>query len=134
MPDQLASIRRLRRVLATLGAVPVATGLLGILAGPGGAPGGGPTTASVDSEYRFINVFWVAAGGVLWWSLVRPVERATTTRLVLGVTALGGLPRLLSIRHAGRPHPVFQGTIVLELVILPLLLIWHGRAIRDSRR
>jgi hypothetical protein len=113
--------------LALLGAIPVATGILGIVGGPEKAPGGGPTTASVDSEYRFVNVFWAAAGGLLWWTLRRPEERRAATRGVLGLAALGGLPRLLSVARMGLPHPIFRATIVLELLVVPLVLVWHSR-------
>ena len=116
--------------IGVLGAVPLGTGLLGILRGPAGAPGGAATTLSVDSEYRFVNVFWAAAGPALWWSLRRPEERAGTTRRLLGLAALGGLPRLLSVRTTGWPHPVFRATLVLELVVVPLVLAWHARVLR----
>ncbi|MET0865329.1 MAG: DUF4345 domain-containing protein [Nakamurella sp.] len=121
-------------LLAALGAVPVATGTAGVLLGPAGAPGGGPTTASVDSEYRFVNVFWAAAGGVLWWTLRDAEKRARVTQLVLGLAAAGGVPRLLSWRRSGAPHPVFRGALVLELLIVPLVLVWHRRTfIKPSR-
>lgn len=113
--------------LAALGAVPVATGALGILTGPEGAPGGGPTTASVDSEYRFVNTFWLAGGVTLWWSLTAPRERARTTRSILTLAGLGGGPRLLSWRRHGRPHPVFVGALALELVGMPAVVCWHRR-------
>jgi hypothetical protein len=116
--------------IAVLGAVPVASGTLGMIAGPEGAPGGGPTTPSVDSEYRFVNLFWAAAGVILWWSLRKPDERAHVTRLLLGLAAAGGLPRLLSIARKGLPHPVFRAALVLELVIVPIVLVWHARAYR----
>jgi hypothetical protein len=120
-------------LLATIGAlgvVPFATGLLGVVRGPAGAPGGAPTTASVDSEYRFVNVFWAAAGPALWWSLARAEQRAGSTRVLLGLAPAGGLPRLLSVRRTGWPHPVFRATIVLELLVVPLVLLWHARVIR----
>lgn len=115
----------LRRVIAGLAAVPVATGLLAIARGPAGAPGGEPTTASVDSEYRFVNTFWVAAGLGLWWSLCQPEKRAGTTRALLGIAAAGGIPRLLSWRATGAPHPVFRATLVLELIVVPLVIRKH---------
>jgi len=114
-------------VLAVLGAVPVATGLLAIIGGPTVAPGGGPTTPSIDSEYRFVNVFWLGAGLILWWTLLKPQPRALVTRTVLALAAIGGLARLLSVLIVGWPHPVFIGTIVLELVIVPLVILWHAR-------
>jgi hypothetical protein len=116
--------------VAVLGAVPVATGTAGILRGAAGAPGGEPTTPSIDSEYRFVNVFWTAAGVILWWSLRKPEQRADVTRLLLGLAAAGGLPRLLSWRKVGAPHPMFRATIVLELLVVPLVLIWHAQVIR----
>ncbi len=126
----MADTRERSLLLSTvgvLGAIPVATGILGILGGPERAPGGGATTASVDSEYRFVNVFWTAAGLLLWWTLHRPAERSTGTRAVLGLAAFGGLPRLLSVIRVGLPHPVFRATIVLELAVVPLVMIWHRR-------
>ncbi|CAN5157281.1 hypothetical protein BH11ACT3_BH11ACT3_00130 [soil metagenome] len=114
-------------VLAVLAFVPVATGLLAIIGGPTVAPGGGPTTASIDSEYRFVNVFWLAAGVILVWSLFRAAERALITRVALIIAASGGIARLISIAVVGLPHPVFIATIGLELVVVPLVIWWHSR-------
>ena len=125
--------RALVIVLYVLGAVPVATGLLGIIAGPTGAPGGAPAVASVDSEYRFVNVFWLAAGLILWWTLRKAAERALVTRVVLIIAASGGIARLISWAVVGPPHPVFIGTIVLELVVVPLVIWWHARVFPVSR-
>jgi hypothetical protein len=105
-----------------------------MVGGPERTPGGGPTTPSVDSEYRFVNVFWTAAGGLLWWTLRRPAERSVATRSVLGLAAFGGLPRLLSAVRVGLPHPVFRATIVLELVVVPVVVLWHARVFPPPAR
>ncbi|WIX80470.1 DUF4345 domain-containing protein [Amycolatopsis carbonis] len=126
------SRKALLTVLGVLGAIPVASGLTAILGGPERAPGGAPAAPSVDSEYRFVNTFWTAAGLALWWSLRRPEKRAATTRLVLGTAALGGVPRLISARRTGAPHPVFRAAIVLELLVVPLVLVWHAVVMRDD--
>lgn len=117
-------------VIAVLGAVPVLSGLLGILIGPEALPGGGPVNATIDSEYRFANTFWLAAGLLVWWSLRRPEERATVTRVILAVAALGGVSRLISAATTGWPHPVFVGALTLELVVVPLVIWWHVRVFR----
>lgn len=119
--------RLLLGVLWVLGAVPIASGLSAIILGPEFAPGGGPTTPSVDNEYRFVNVFWLGAGLILYWSLLKPAHRALVTRVVLIIAATGGIARLISVAVVGWPHPVFIGTIGLELVIVPLVIWWHSR-------
>ncbi|MFI2362915.1 DUF4345 domain-containing protein [Promicromonospora sp. NPDC019610] len=121
--------RALLVVVAVLGTVPVLSGLLGIVIGPGALPGGGPVNATIDSEYRFTSTFWLAAGLLVWWSLRRPEQRAGVTRVVLAIAALGGVARLVSIAATGRPHPVFVGALVLELVVVPLVIWWHVRTI-----
>lgn len=120
--------------LAVLGTVAVGSGLYAIIFGPALAPGGSPTTPSVDSEYRFVNVFWLAAGVAVWWSLFRLRERATVLRTMLVLAFIGGLARVLSAVVAGWPHPVFIASTVLELVVVPLVLWWHVRfvGLRDS--
>lgn len=121
--------RALVIVLAALGAVAVASGLNGILLGPGSIPGGAETTASVDSNYRFAQVFWFAAGAGLWWSLRRLRERRHITRLMLALAFLGGIARLISVVVTGWPHPVFIGVLALELVVIPVVLWWHARVV-----
>lgn len=114
-------------VIAVLGTVPVLSGLLGIVGGPGVLPGGEAVNATVDSEYRFTNVFWLAAGLLIWWSLRRPQERAAVTRVILAIASLGAIPRLVSVAVTGWPHPVFVGALALELFVVPLVIWWHVR-------
>ncbi|MFM9432239.1 hypothetical protein ACFDR8_003155 [Arthrobacter sp. MP_2.3] len=121
-------------VLAVLGLIPVASGTTGMAFGTRVLPGGSPTAGSIDSEYRFINVFWTAAGGVLWWSLRKPEKRFAVTRLILALAAFGGVPRLLSWARTGAPHPIFRATILLELIVVPTVLVWHKKVIGSIRK
>src|SRR5688500_4144118 len=93
---RIVSRRWLQIVLAVLAAVAVLSGLAGILLGPAALPSGEAVNATVDSEYRFTNAFWLMAGVTVLWALPR-VETATTVlRLVLGAVFLGGLARLVA--------------------------------------
>jgi hypothetical protein len=119
--------RTLIVVIAVLGVVPVLSGLLGIVGGPAALPHGEAVNATVDGEYRFTNIFWLAAGLLIWWSLRRPQERAGVTRVILAIASLGAIPRLISIAVTGWPHPAFIGALVLELFVVPLVIWWHVR-------
>ncbi|ADB35086.1 conserved hypothetical protein [Kribbella flavida DSM 17836] len=119
----------LRASLIAIAVVPLVTGLFGIFAGPAHLPGGAPVTPTVDSEFRFANLYWFAAGLLLLWSLRRPVERALATRAVLALGIVGGLTRLLSILLTDWPHPAYVGALAVELTVVPALLWWHHKAI-----
>lgn len=116
-------------VLAVLGAVAVGSGLYAVILGPAFIPGGSAISASVDSEYRFVNVFWLAAGAAVWWSLFRLRERATVLRAMLVLAFVGGFIRLISVFVVGWPNPVFIASMVLELVIVPMVLWWHAHVV-----
>lgn len=123
------SLTLLRIVLRALSLIPIATGLLSIIASSAFTPGGEPLNPSMDSEYRFVNIFWTAAGVALLWSTFDLPARRLITQLVLALAAFGGIVRLWSVYLTDWPHPVFIGTIVLELLIVPMVLWWHARTV-----
>lgn len=120
--------RALLVTLAILGLVPVLTGAAGVIGGLEFSPDDTTGTPYFDSEYRFISVWWMAAGVLLWWSLRRPRQRAAVTRAVLAVMVLGGLARLLGVALAGLPPAPFRVSMAIELMVIPALLVWHRRA------
>ncbi|NIZ91673.1 DUF4345 domain-containing protein [Kineococcus rubinsiae] len=120
--------RALVVVVGLLGAVPVGTGLLGVVGGLTIGPGPADAVRYFDSEYRFLNAVWVLVGLLLWWSLRRPGERALVTRLVLASFVLGGVARLVSVVATGWPATVFSAALAVELLLVPVVLVWHRRA------
>lgn len=123
-----------RVTVAVLAAVPLASGLAGVVRGPGAVPGGpgGPVSPSLDSEYRFANTFWCAVAPAIWWTLRDPVGRAGVLRAVLGTVAAGGPARIVSWRRFGRPHAVFVGALALEVVGMPAVLLWQRALLRST--
>jgi hypothetical protein len=124
--------RALLIALGLIAVVPLATGLLGIIGGLEFGPGDGEAVAYFDSEYRFLNVVWFAVGIALLWTLRAPIERAPFTRFILASLVCGGLSRLISVSQVGWPPGVFRGSLVVELIVIPVLLIWHVLSVRSA--
>jgi hypothetical protein len=125
--------RAVQITLGVLSAIPVASGLAGIIAGPRTLPGGDhEVSATVDGEYRFVNAFWLAVAPLIWSRLPRVEEDDPTLPLVATTVFVGGLGRLLAWRRSGRPHTLFLPAIALEILGMPALIAWHRRLIRRS--
>lgn len=117
----------IRLVLVAVGTVAAATGTSVAWRGTAAIPGGAPTVASNDSVLRFYAVWWAAQGPAAF-SLARdPGLDPRRVRALCATTFLGGLARLAAMRATGRPHPLFQGLTVLELVAPPVLLAARSR-------
>ena len=131
-PGGSRSRRGLQWSLAALAALPVASASGEIVRGPQGVPGGSPdVTPTLDSAFRYANVFKFAAGLFIWSQLPR-VERSPALTFALSTVFIGGLARLWSWRQRGRPHPVSVAAVVLEAVGVPMMIAWQ-RSISSSR-
>lgn len=125
--------RLLQRTLGTLAAIPAASGLAGVLFGPRTLPGDNDqVTATLDGEYRFTAVFWLATAPLIWSRLPQVEQDTTTLPLLMATVFVGGIARMLAWRHSGRPHAMFIPVIGLELVGMPAIAVWHRRVVRRA--
>jgi hypothetical protein len=121
--------RGLQIVTAVLAAIPVATGLIGLLGvdDPLYAAAGVPPIAVLDTNLRFFAGVWLGLGLALYW-LIPTIERQTVLfRVLWGMVFIGGIGRLLSMTMLAAPPTSFITFTALEIVGAPLFILWQSR-------
>jgi hypothetical protein len=127
--------RRFQVVVGILSVVPVLTGGLNLALGVAAlnllfnqSIGSNPV---LDSEVRFLGAIWLMCGVVLFRIVPKLKEKSLIFRYIASGIFLGGVGRLVSVFAAGIPPTPFFGLIALELLGMPLLMLWESR-IRTS--
>jgi hypothetical protein len=119
---------RLLRVLFTLiGATAVVTGLFAVFSGSGGQVDGSQAAPSVESELRFFAVFWIAYGVAALRVAPRADREIFMVRALAAFLFLGGLARAIAWIADGKPHGLFIGLLVLELLIPAVIFVLQHR-------
>lgn len=109
--------------------VPILTGLDGVLRGVGmfrlaAAP------VSLDSHYRYLSGIFLMLG-FAFASTIPAIERqGPRFRLLGAMVVTGGLARAISWMVIGPPGQAHQLGLVMELVVVPLLMLWQARVAR----
>jgi hypothetical protein len=127
------SKKALQIVLAVLGLIPILTGGLSLVLGVGAlSVVGGDITSEMssnivfDSEIRFLGAIWLGVGVLVYWIIPSIDKQTTLFRLLTGTIFLGGIGRSLSAFLVGIPPALFIAIIVLELLGMPLLVLWQS--------
>ena len=123
-------MRALRVFLAGVAVLCVVTGALVVVGGSNVIPGGGSLPPSVESELRFFATWWLAAGVFVAWVRRDLERRGRELRAFLALVVLAGIARALAWADAGRPDTLFVVLMVIELVLPPLVAVWHARVSR----
>jgi hypothetical protein len=110
--------------------VPVAAGGAGVLLGPVAFAPDADLTVDLDSHVRYLSGIFLALG-IAFWTTVPGIARKTGRfRLLAALVVAGGLARLLSLLLAGTPSAGHLAGLGLELVVVPLLVLWQSRIAR----
>ena len=122
--------RLLQAVVALACLVPFIAGSLGVIRGVAWLHGSG---VSLDSHFRYMSGIFLGLG-IAFASCVPDIEHKTARFRLLGALAiLGGLARALSWLELGPPDAGMRFGLVMELVVVPLLMLWQARlAARDA--
>lgn len=127
--------RRLLQLAVALGCVvPFLAGGSGILQGPGFLHGvASPAPADLDSHFRYLSGLLFAIG-LAFASCIPAIERKTARfRLLAFLVVVGGLGRLISYLSEGSPGSGHVFGLAMELVAVPLLVLWQRRIAAPGR-
>lgn len=119
--------RALQAVVAVACLVPILTGLDGVLRG---AAMFKLTTipADLDSHFRYLSGIFLMLG-FAFASTIPAIERnGARFRLLGAMVVMGGLARALSWVTVGTPSLGHQLGLGMEVVVVPLLMLWQARA------
>ncbi len=132
-PADFRQRRLLQATIAVLAMLPVFAGLAGVATGPGFL-GEETAPADLDSHVRFLSGFFLAVG-IAWYSCIPAIEKKTDRiRLLAILTFAGGLARLYSLLIVGVPSAGHVLGLGIELIVVPCLVVWHGRVAALSQR
>lgn len=124
--------RRILQAAVTIAClVPILTGLDGVLRGVGMFRNITPS-ASLDSHFRYLSGIFLMLG-LAFASTIPAIERdGPRFRLLGAMVVTGGLARALSWAMVGMPGPGHRLGLVMELVVVPLLMLWQARVARQA--
>ena len=126
--NELSFESSLRWVIAGLGAVAVATGLLALVLGANALPGEEAASPTTESALRFYAVFWIAFGLVAMRVAPNAGRETLIVRALAAAMFCGGVARALAWADVGRPHAFFVALTIAELIGGPLLVLWQAKA------
>lgn len=108
----------------------VVVALRSIAIGPGWIGDAGPVPTDLDSHFRYLSgIFLAMLAG--YASCISGIERkGARLRLMAALTVAGGLARGWSLIDAGVPSIGHRVGLGLELIVVPLIVIWQARVAR----
>ncbi|WP_312490631.1 DUF4345 domain-containing protein [Sphingomonas sp.] len=125
--------RLLQGVVAIACLVPLSIGGISVVLGPrwlGPAP---VVPTDLDSQFRYVSGIFLGLG-IAFVTCIPGIERKRARFRLLGLLVVaGGLARLGSWAMVGAPSAGHRLGLMMELVVVPLLMLWQARVARHAR-
>ena len=93
-----------------------------------------PLPVDLDSHFRYLSGLLLGIGLVFLAAIPRIERNAAVFRTLGAVIVVGGLARLLSLIEAGVPSAGHRFGLVMELIVVPLIVLWQARIARRCAR
>jgi len=124
--------RRLLQALVALAAlIPLSVASTSIFRGAAWL-GHGPVSADLDSHFRYLSGIFLMLGVGFASCIPRIETMGPRFRLLGAMVIAGGLARALSLVEVGMPSTGHRAGLVMELIVVPLLMLWQIRIARRS--
>ena len=122
-------------IIVVLSLIPIMDAIMGFYQGPSHLfPEGSTFPRNLDNHYRYLTGAYLAVTFSLWYVMGNIEDRGATFRIVCAAVFIGGLGRLISMGTVGMPESSeYLFGALIELVLVPLLFLWHVRLQRKSR-
>ncbi|HEY2659572.1 MAG TPA: DUF4345 domain-containing protein [Caulobacteraceae bacterium] len=132
-------MRAYKAVVFLLAAIPLLTGPLDLFLGLKAPKSIGMVLSDIDvrdpvlnSQVRFFGAVWFGTGLLMVLGAARLERFGAVLKMTFAVLTLAGLGRLFSMLQFGLPSaPIgaafILATIVLEIVVAPVMLLWQRR-------
>lgn len=114
--------------------VPFSMGIASVFEGPSVLRGVAGASADLDSHFRYLSGLLLGIGIGFASCIPRIERRGARFRLLGAIVVLGGIGRLLSLLEVGLPGAGHLFGLVMELVVVPLLMLWQARVARRSEQ
>lgn len=130
--DAAGERRLFQGVVLVASIVPIAAGAAGVFVGPEMLHGVGSASPDLESHFRYLSGLLLGIGLAFVACAADLDRRAGVYRVLSLIVILGGLGRLIAASERGLPTGANRMAFVMELVVVPLLLLWLGRLKRRS--
>lgn len=121
-----------RAAVALVGLLLLGFGVFQVLLGTAGLPGpASETTPTLESNYRYFAALLVGVGAAFLTIAVK-FEWANVLWFVCAMVFIGGIARVISWALSGTPHVIMIVLMVLELVVPPVLVVWHRWLVKTA--
>ena len=123
--------RLLQIAVAAAAIVPLSMGLMSVIEGPSILKDvGAPAPIDLDSHFRYLSGLLLGLGMAFVACIPAIERRKTLFRALSLVVVVGGLSRLVSLIGVGLPSDGHQFGLAMELVVVPLIMLWQARVAR----
>ena len=85
-----------------------------------------------DNHTRFLGGVWTGVGMLLLVSAFNPKRFHPILNFVFAIIFLGGLARFTTMRSEVVFGPDIIGSLLAELILMPVLLLWVSRVVNRS--